>query len=59
MSTNRPSEEFIELLKRSGSSDRAVAQVAQREIAKALEVPIRKGVLVGDIVTSIYEAMPL
>ena len=49
MSTNRPSEEFIELLRRSGSSDRAVAQTAQREIAKALEIPIRKGVLFGDI----------
>ena len=57
--TKRPSEDFIELLRRSGSSDRAVAQVAQREIAKALEIPIRKGVLFGDIVTSIYEAMPL
>ena len=44
-SKNRPSEEFIELLRRSGSSDRSIAQVAQREIAKALEIPIRKGVL--------------
>ena len=60
MSTkNRPTPEFIELLKRSGSSDKAVAVAAQREIAKALETPIRKGVLFGDIVTSIYEAMPL
>ena len=60
MSTkNRPTPEFIELLKQSGSSDKMVAVAAQREIAKALEVPIRKGVLFGDIVTSIYEAMPL
>ena len=58
-SKNRPTDEFIELLRRSGSSDRAVAFTAQREIAKALEVPIRKGVLFGDVVTSIYEAMPL
>jgi hypothetical protein len=36
-----------------------VAVAAQREIAKALETPIRKGVLFGDIVTSIYEAIPL
>ena len=41
-SKNRPTDEFIELLRRSGSSDRAVAFAAQREIAKALEVPIRK-----------------
>jgi hypothetical protein len=32
---------------------------AQREVAKALETPLRKGVLFGDIVTNIYEAMPL
>ena len=56
---NRPTPEFIELLKQSGSSDKAVAITAQREIAKALETPIRKGVLFGDVVTSIYEAMPL
>ena len=55
----RPSDEFIALLKQSGSSDKAVAIEAQREIAKALELPLRKGVLFGDVVTSIYEAMPL
>ncbi len=55
----RPSDEFIALLKQSGSSDKAVAIEAQREIAKALETPLRKGVLFGDVVTSIYEAMPL
>ena len=60
MSTQqRPSPEFIELLRQSGSSDKAVAIAAQREIAKALETPLRKGVLFGDIVTSIYGAMPL
>jgi len=46
----RPTPEFIELLKQSGSSDKMV---------EALEAPIRKGVLFGDVVTSIYEAMPL
>ena len=55
----RPTEEFIGLLKRSGSADRAVALEAQREIAKALETPLREGVVFGDVVTSIYEAMPL
>ena len=60
MSTKqRPSEEFISLLKRSGSSDKAVAIEAQREIAKALETPLREGVLFGDVVTNIYETMPL
>ena len=56
---DRPTPEFIELLKRSGDSDKAIAIQAQREIAKALELPLRKGVLFGDIVGSIYEAMPL
>ncbi len=59
MSNNRPTPEFIELLKQSGDSDKMVAVAAQREIAKALETPLRKGVLFGDVVRGIYEAMPL
>jgi|TARA_R110002167_G_scaffold31378_2_gene103065 hypothetical protein len=60
MSTKkRPDDKFIELLKRSGASDQNIAFPAQREIAKALELPLREGVLFGDIVTGIYEAMPL
>ena len=46
---NRPSDEFISLLKQSGDADVNVAQNAQREFAKALELPLRKGVLVGNI----------
>jgi hypothetical protein len=56
---NRPTAEFLDLLRRSGSSDKTVAIAAQREVAKALETPLRKGVLFGDIVSGIYEAMPL
>jgi hypothetical protein len=59
MSIQRPSDEFITLLKQSGDADRAVALSAQRDIAKALETPLRKGVLFGDVVRGIYEAMPL
>lgn len=59
MSKERPSGEFLELLRRSGDSDKAVAIQAQREIAKALETPLRKGVLFGDVVRGIFEAMPL
>jgi hypothetical protein len=55
----RPSDEFIELYKKSGSSDKALALDAQREIAKALESPLRKGIQFGDVVTGIFEAMPL
>jgi len=58
MSTlNRPDEQFIELLKQSGSADRATALAAQHEIAKALEEPLRQGVLVGDILGNIFERM--
>ena len=40
----RPSDEFISLLRQSGDGDVNVAQAAQREFAKALELPLRKGV---------------
>ena len=55
----RPSDQFINLLGRSGHSDKAVALDAQREIAKALELPLRKGIMFGDVVTNIYEKMVL
>ena len=55
----RPNNEFIELLKRSGNSDKSVALDAQREIAKALELPLRRGIMFGDVVTGIYEKMVL
>lgn len=52
--------EFQSLLVQSGdASNRALAMEAQFEIAKALETPLRKGVLMGDVVRPIYEAMPL
>lgn len=53
----RPSDEFIQLLTRSGNSDKSVALDAQREIAKALELPLRKGIMFGDVVTGIFEKM--
>lgn len=58
MST-RPTDEFISLLKRSGDSDKSTALDAQREIAKALELPLRKGIMFGDVVTNIFEKMVL
>jgi len=54
MTRERPSDEFIELFKQSGSSDKSVALTAQREIAKALELPLRKGVQFGDVVSGIF-----
>ena len=54
---NRPSDEFISLLRKSGDADVNVAQAAQREFAKALELPLRKGVLVGNILGNIFETI--
>jgi hypothetical protein len=53
----RPSDEFIGLLRKSGDADINVAQAAQREFAKALELPLRKGVLVGNILGNIFETI--
>lgn len=54
---NRPSDEFLALLRKSGDADINVAQAAQREFAKALELPLRKGVLVGNILGNIFETI--
>ena len=54
---NRPSDEFIALLRQTGDSDVSVATAAQREFAKALELPLRKGVLVGNILGNIFETI--
>ena len=57
MSYDRPSEEVISLLKSTGDSDMNVAVAAQREFAKALALPLRKGVLSGDILGNIFETI--
>ena len=54
--TQKPSPEFIDLLKKAGSADKAEALVAQHELAKAIELPLREGVLVGDIAGGIFGA---
>tara|TARA_B100001559_G_scaffold129895_1_gene109254 strand:+ start:132 stop:1139 length:1008 start_codon:yes stop_codon:yes gene_type:complete len=53
----RPSDEFLSLLRKSGDADVNVASAAQREFAKALELPLRKGVLVGNILGNIFETI--
>jgi hypothetical protein len=49
-----PDEQFTILLKRTGSNDRQYALAAQRELAKALELPIRQGILEGDVISPIF-----
>ena len=55
----RPSDDFINLLRKTGDADVNVAAAAQREFAKALELPLRKGVLVGNIIGEIFETLPV
>jgi len=47
------------VLRASGSLNRDEASRATLEIAKALEVPLRKAVLSGDILGNIFEVIPL
>lgn len=54
-----PPEETRLLLLASASNDPNIYRPAQHEFAKALEEPLREGVLVGDIMEGIYEVIPL
>lgn len=56
---DRPSEELLKLFRLSGDSDQSVAQQAQRQIAKAIEEPLRKGIMYGDVTGNIFERMQL
>lgn len=55
----QPSPELTELLKRSGSSNREESLAANAEFAKALELPLRQGVLSGNILDGIFETVQL
>jgi hypothetical protein len=55
----KPDAHFIDLIQRSGSADKNEALAAQRELAVALETPLRKGVLVGDVLDGIFEKISM
>lgn len=55
----RPSDEFLSLYKKTGNDDQNVAYAAQRQFAKALETPLRKGVLSGNVLGDIFETIPV
>lgn len=57
--THAEKAKFDQLLRDSGSKNKAQALAAQRELAKALETPLRKGVLSGDILGNIFEVINL
>jgi len=47
------------MLRASGSNDPKIAATATAELAKALELPLRQGVLSGDILNGIFEPIQL
>ena len=54
-----PTPEMNELLVRAGSLKREESLSATAELAKALELPLRKGVMSGNILDGIFEAIRL
>ena len=55
----KPDDAILEMMVRSGDLDTSIAFPAQHELAKALEMPLRQGVLVGDVVTGIFESLTM
>jgi len=54
-----PTPELTDLLIRSGSAQKEVSVAASAEFAKALEQPLRQGVLSGNILNGIFEPIRL
>ena len=54
-----PTPEMDQLLVRAGSMNKEESLGATAELAKALEIPLRKGVMSGDILDGIFEAIRL
>ena len=48
---------LLDLFILTGDDDRETSVRAQQQFAKAITTPLRQGILVGDISTSIFEAM--
>ena len=54
-----PTPEMDQLLRQAGSMNREESLAATAELAKALELPLRKGVMSGNILDGIFEAIRL
>ena len=54
-----PTPEMNQVLRQAGSLVKEESLGATAELAKALELPLRKGVMSGDIIDGIYEAVRL
>ncbi len=55
----QPTPEMNELLRKSGSLNKSESLAATAELAKALELPLRQGVLTGDILDGIFEVIQM
>jgi len=55
----QPNPELTDLLVRSGSLNKEEALAANSEFAKALELPLRQGILNGNILDNIFEPIVL
>ena len=55
----KPNKEQMQIIRASGSKKYSESIQAVAEIAKALETPLRKAVLSGDILDGIYEAIDI
>ena len=51
----KPTAEMIDLLRQAGDNRYECATAAQLELAKAPTLPLRQGILKGDIISGIYE----
>ena len=49
-----PTAEMNQVLRDSGSHNKEVALAATAELAKALELPLRRGLMSGDILNNIF-----
>jgi hypothetical protein len=55
----KPTEQMVDLLKRTASNDEKERTVAMQALAAALQVPLREGLLNGDILDNIFTPEPL
>lgn len=55
----KPTDKMKKLLRAAGSYKKEVSLAATAEIAKALELPLRQGVLSGDVLDGIFEPIVL
>lgn len=55
----RPDDSVISLLRETGDNDMQKACAAQHEFAKAMQMPLRKAVLIGSVIEGIFQQIPL